>query len=246
MYKNKKVLIYVPTRNSEKTVTKVFARLPNEVVKFTDQILVVDNKSKDNTIKKVKSYKRFNKKLKIIQNKDDKGYGGTQKTGYDYAIKNKFDYVVMLHSDGQYPPEQVKELFDKIIKEKADAAFGSRISGNPLKGNMSYIRFFGNRMLTIMENVILGTRLSEFHSGFRAYRVNALKKIKFKNCTDNYYFDSQILFLLAKKMAKITEITIPTSYGKEAQSPTWKDLFNYSSNIVIELVKYVFRMGIYK
>ena len=246
MYKNKKVLIYVPTRNSEKTVTKVFDRLPNEVVKFTDQILVVDNKSKDNTIKKIKSYKRFNKKLKIIQNKDDKGYGGTQKIGYDYAIKNEFDYVVMLHSDGQYPPEQVKELLDKIIEINGDTVFGSRISGNPLKGNMSYIRFFGNRMLTMMENIILGTKLSEFHSGFRTYKVGSLKKISFKTCTNNYYFDSQILFLLAKNKAKIGEIIIPTSYGKEAQSPTWKDLFNYSSNIVIELVKYVFRIGIYR
>ncbi|MEK6881985.1 MAG: glycosyltransferase family 2 protein, partial [Nanoarchaeota archaeon] len=155
------------------------------------------------------------KKLKIIKHEQNKGYGGNQKWGYNYAIKNNFDVVVMVHGDAQYPPEQILELVDPILQDKADFVFGSRIAGDPLGGGMPLYKFIANKFLTAAENLILRTHLSEFHSGFRAYNVHALEEIPFNKNSDGYHFDSEIIIQLVIAKKRISEIIIPTFYGDE-------------------------------
>ncbi|MBN2368411.1 glycosyltransferase family 2 protein [Candidatus Woesearchaeota archaeon] len=243
-----RLLIYIPTRNSSNTIISVLKRIPKNFMSYIDKILIVDNCSIDDTIKKIREYKntsKLGKRIAIIKNKKDRGYGGSQKVGYRYGIDNKYDYVVMLHSDGQYPPEYIPPLYKKIQTINGDLVFGSRIAGEPFKGKMSVVRYGGNRVLTLLENIALGTKLSEFHSGFRIFNVRSLKAIPFERCTNNYYFDSQIMFLHVRNKRKIGEIVIPTNYGKESQSPSWIELISYSLNILKEILLYILRFSPY-
>ncbi len=187
----KKILVFIITYNTELTIGKLLNRFPKDVLEEAAEILVADDDSKDNTYKIAFDYKnkKRSKKLKIVKHKQNKGYGGNQKWGYNYAIKNKFDIVVMVHGDCQYPPEYISSLIRPLKQDKADFVFGSRIAGQPLKGGMPLYKFIGNKFLTFCENLILGTNLSEFHSGFRAYSVDALKEIPFNKNSNVFYFD---------------------------------------------------------
>ena len=145
------------------------------------------------------------------------GYGGVQKIAYRYAIKNDFDFVIMLHGDGQYSPEKLPDVIENLISSGADGVFGSRLikQKDALKGGMPFYKFVGNRVLTFIQNLILGTNFSEFHSGYRSYKVNALRKINFERNTNDFHFDTEILIQLFLINSKIKEISIPTFYGDE-------------------------------
>ena len=180
-----KVLIYIVTYNHENFILKVLKRIPKYLNnKYNLEILISDDKSKDDTLKVLKKSKknfRKNFRIKIISTIKNLGYGGNQKIGYKYAIKNHFDYVVLLHGDGQYAPEYIDRLISKLIKTDCAAVFGSRMimKWGALKGGMPLYKFIGNKILTYIQNKILSTNLSEFHSGYRAYNVETLKKISF-------------------------------------------------------------------
>ena len=216
-----KVLIYIVTYNHENFILKVLKRIPKYLnKKYNLQILISDDKSKDNTLKVLeKSKKKISKnfKIKIISAVKNLGYGGNQKVGYKYAIKNYFDYVVLLHGDGQYAPEYIDRLISKLIKTDCDAVFGSRMikKWGALKGGMPLYKFIGNKILTFIQNKILSENLSEFHSGYRAYKVETLKKISFDKNLDDYSFDTQIIIQLIFSKSRILEISIPTYYGDE-------------------------------
>ena len=213
----KRILVLVVAYNAGLTIGKLLDRFPKEVVEEVTEILIADDGSKDKTYEIAFNYKdkkKF-KKLKIVKHKKNKGYGGNQKWGYNYAIKNKFDIVVMVHGDCQYPPEYIPSLIKFLKQDKADFVFGSRITGQPLKGGMPIYKFLGNKFLTFCENLVFRTNLSEFHSGFRAYSVNALKDIPFNKNSDVFHFDSEIIAQLALADKRIDEITIPTCYGDE-------------------------------
>lgn len=195
-----------------------------------------DDCSTDKTILIAKeTAKSFSYNLKIIKNIYNLGYGGNQKISYRYAIENNFDVVVMIHGDGQYPPEFINELI-KIYDNKTIAVFGSRINNsyNALKMGMPLYKYIGNKILTKILNKIINMKLLEFHSGLRSYDVNALKKINFEANTNNFHFDTEIIIQLNDIEGKIKEINIPTKYGDEICRVNG---ILYAKNIIIAALK---------
>lgn len=234
----KKVLVLIVAYNAEKTIIHLLERFTNKVLGEVDEILLADDASVDNTSFLAEQYKIMHKmkKLKIVKHSKNKGYGGNQKWGYNYAIENGFDVVVMVHGDAQYPPEYISSLIAPIIHGEKDFMFGSRMAGHPLRGRMPVYKFLGNIFLTTTENVFLGTHLSEFHSGFRAYSVDALRKIPFNLDSDGFHFDSEIIFQIVAGRGRIGEITIPTFYGDEKCNVK---VISYGLNILKELLRYL-------
>ena len=242
----KKCLIYVVCYNHEKFILKTLERIPQILSEYYDiEILVANDKSKDKTLEETKKFVTKHFKYNIISLYKNLGYGGNQKIGYYYAIKNNFDYVVLLHGDGQYAPEYLPDILNKFEeKEKISAVFGSRMlkKGSALKGGMPLYKFVGNKILTFAQNLLLDVKLSEFHSGYRAYRVESLKKIFFQKNSDGYSFDTEIIIQLILNNLKIKEISIPTFYGDEI---SYVNGFKYAVQIMIETLKaYLFRKKI--
>ena len=214
-----KILIFIPAYNVEKKIKKVLKKIPKIIFyKYNIKILIIEDNSTDNTLVLVKKIiKNKYNKINLIVNKKNKGYGGVQKIAFDYAIKKKFKYVIMLHGDNQYPANKILLLIKPLISNKYDAVFGSRMinSFNALKGGMPLYKYLGNLVLTFFQNTILSSNLSEFHSGYRSYKVSSLKKIKFKINTNDFHFDTEIIIQFLKKDFKIKEIAMPTHYGDE-------------------------------
>lgn len=231
--------IYIPAYNVGHTLPRVLERIPKELLLSIKEILIVDNASTDNTYITAVEWKNKLKNITIIQNTENKGYGGSQKIAYNHCIERGYDYVVMLHGDAQYAPEFIPQLLENAQQSNADLVFGSRIKGKPLEGGMPLWRYAGNRFLTLLENTILDMHLSEFHSGYRLYKVSALKIIPFYKCSDNYYFDSQILIQMRLADMKIEEVEIPTHYAKDSQSPTILQTFHYGWAILLILGEYL-------
>lgn len=228
----KRLMIFIPAYKTEKTVCSVIERIPKDVMKKTTEIVVMDNHSPDRTYDVSNEYKKKNKmsKLKVFRHKKNIFFGGNLKSGFDYAIKHKMDIVVMLHADAQYPPEKINALIKPIEEGKAKTVFGSRFLGNPLKGGMPIWRYLGNIFLTKAENVLIGKRFSEWHSGFTAYDCNTLKKLPFNLCENGYEMTTDILLLFISNKSRIAEIPIPTHYGEESTSPSIKRTFLYFIN----------------
>jgi len=220
MKKKKKVLIFIVAYDAEKHLEKVLNKIPVKILnKYDHEVLVIDDASKDRTFEVGKGYqKKFkNFNLKVLYNPENQGYGGNQKLGYQYAIKRFFDVVVLLHGDGQYAPELIENMFSPILEKRANAVFGSRFLNirDPLKGGMPFYKYAGNIVLSSIQNKLLGSKLSEFHSGYRAYEVNMLKRIPFSKNSNDFHFDTQIIIQLLLAKARILEIPIPTYYGNE-------------------------------
>lgn len=233
------ILMLVVAYNAETTIKTLLDRIPKKFLnKSNVEILIADDASQDKTSIVAENYRKINKisNLKIIKHEKNKGYGGNQKWGYNYAIKNSFDVVVMLHGDAQYPPEFIDPLTEPILDGDSDFVFGSRMTGHPIKGGMPFYKFFGNKFLTLIENIILKTNLSEFHSGFRAYSVNALKDIPFNYNSDDFHFDSEIIIQLVIAKKKISEFVIPTHYGIEK---CYVNPIFYGMNILNILGQYI-------
>ena len=177
-----KLLIYIIAFNHEEFIVNVLKRIPlNLSKKYEVEILINDDSSADNTFDLSYRYTKNapgNFKFTTLYNPTNQGYGGNQKIGYHYAIKHNFDFVALLHGDGQYAPEYLEKLIDPLSQNNIDAVFGSRmiIKGAALKGGMPLYKFIGNKVITFFQNFLLSTNFSECHSGYRAYRVNSLKK----------------------------------------------------------------------
>jgi glycosyltransferase involved in cell wall biosynthesis len=219
--KKKRILIFIPAYNVEAKIISVIKRIPKNIFKYYYiKILIIEDHSTDNTLKVIKKFVQ-NKPIKIntylIVNKKNLKYGGVQKIAFKYAIKNNFEYVVMLHGDGQYSPECISSLIKPLIAGKYDAVFGSRMmrSFDALKGGMPIYKYLGNIILTSIQNLILSSNISEFHSGYRSYKVSSLKKVKFKDNTNYFHFDTEIIIQFLKRKFIIKEIPIPTRYGDE-------------------------------
>ena len=216
-----KILIFIPAYNVEKKIIQVLEKIPKIVFnKYNIKIIVIEDNSNDKTlsvIKKVIKNKGDKIKIYLIVNKKNKGYGGVQKIAFNYAIKKNFKYVVMLHGDNQYPANKILLLIKPLLTNKYDAVFGSRMinSINALKGGMPLYKYLGNIALTFFQNLVLSSNLSEFHSGYRSYKVSSLKKIKFKSNTNDFHFDTEIIIQFLKNNLKIKEIAMSTHYGDE-------------------------------
>lgn len=215
----KKLLIFVVAYNAEKTIGSVLSRIPRDRLPDRTDVLVIDDSSADATFEMARLHAGSGDALplKVLRNPENQGYGGNQKLGYQYAVENGYDCVVLLHGDGQYAPEKMPDLVKPILCGEADACFGSRMleEGHARAGGMPLYKYTGNRILSSFQNRVLHMQLSEFHSGYRAYSVKALKRIPFQRNSNDFHFDTEIIIqLLAGKM-RIREVAIPTYYGDE-------------------------------
>lgn len=215
-----KVIIFIVAYWAESTLKRVLDRIPREVFeRYECEVLVVDDASEDRTLAIGRAYQKEHPELPItvLRNEYNQGYGGNQKIGYAYAISRGAEAVALLHGDGQYAPELLPALIEPVCQGKANAVFGSRMSTplSALKGGMPLYKYIGNRILTTAQNALLGSRLSEFHSGYRVYSVRTLDQLQFRLNSNDFHFDTEIIIQLLNARARILELPIPTYYGDE-------------------------------
>jgi glycosyltransferase involved in cell wall biosynthesis/ubiquinone/menaquinone biosynthesis C-methylase UbiE len=233
-----KIGVLVVAYNAASTLAKVLDRIPDAIRPDIEEVIVSDDHSQDSTYLVGLGYQQVSDlPITLIRQPTNLGYGGNQKAGYDLAIEHGLDVVVMLHGDGQYAPESLPEIVAPILDGHADAVFGSRfmVKGAARKGGMPAYKYVGNRILSRFENAALGTDLSEFHSGYRAYSVSALKQIPFERNSDGFNFDTQIIIQLHDAGMRIAEVPIPTYYGDEI---CYVDGLGYAADVTKDVVGY--------
>ena len=237
-----KVGVLVVAYNAETTLARVLDRIPPATKLQLAEVLVQDDHSVDDTHRVAQEYLEENSHLNltVVRHPQNLGYGGNQKAGYTYAINHGWDVVVLLHGDGQYAPEIMSDIIAPIVEGNADAVFGSRMMerGQARKGGMPLYKFVGNRILTTFQNTMTGLQLSEWHSGYRAYRVSALADLPFVGNSDGFDFDTEIILQLAAAKKSIVEVPIPTYYGDEI---CYVDGMKYAKDVVVDTLR--FRLG---
>ena len=212
MLHNKIITVVMPAYNAEHTLKKTYQEIPFNIV---DNIVIVDDCSSDNTIAIAKELGIKH----ILTHDTNKGYGANQKSCYDYALKLKSDIIIMLHPDYQYTPTLIPSMVELIANGLYPIVFGSRILGNgALKGGMPLYKYVSNRILTFIQNIFMNQKLSEYHTGYRAFSSTVLSSINYHKCSDNFIFDNEIIAQIFNKGYNIAEITCPTKYFKEASS----------------------------
>ncbi len=212
MYNNKKVVVVLPAYNAEKTLEVTYSEIPLDIV---DEVILVDDNSTDNTVQEGKRLGIHH----VIKHERNKGYGGNQKTCYNKALEIGADIVVMLHPDYQYTPKLLVAMISIIGNDVYPVVLGSRIlGGGALKGGMPMYKYIFNRCLTLTQNILLGEKLSEYHTGYRAFSKEVINSIKFMNNSDDFVFDNQMLSQIFYKGYQIAEVTCPTKYFDEASS----------------------------
>jgi glycosyltransferase involved in cell wall biosynthesis len=215
----KRLLIFIVAYNAETTIEKVLGRIPRDLQSEGVEILIIDDFSKDDTFVSGLRYQQRNSafKITVLRTPENQGYGGNQKLGYRYAIDNGFDIVALVHGDGQYAPEKLPTLLAPLVRDEADAVFGSRMldKGAARKGGMPAYKWVGNQVLTTFQNRMMRTKLSEFHTGYRIYSTAALAQIPFEKNTNDFHFDTEIIIQFVLRKLRIVELPIPTFYGDE-------------------------------
>ncbi len=228
--KEPKIVITIPARNSEKTLAKTYNEIPET---FRKHVILSDNASRDNTVKIAKELG-----MKVVRNAEDKGYGGNVKSCFSAAMKEGADIVVLLHSDNQYDGTKIPELIKPITDKAADFVTGSRIRGDHAKGMPKY-RFIGNRILTFLENLAMGTRITDLHSGMIAASREVLAKAPFMMNSNDYVFHSEFIFQVRALGFRLAEIGIPTRYFREVTSASCLKSFIYGFETLSSLLKFV-------
>ncbi len=215
----KRVCILVVSYNAADLLLKTLDRIPPAVMEQVEEVVVFDDASHDQSYDAALEYKRRHgiEKLKVLRNRQNRGYGGNQKRGYQYCLHRGFDVVVLLHGDGQYAPEILWQIVGPVVNGEADVVLGSRMlpGCDARAGGMPAYKYFGNRILTAMQRRLTGLRLSEFHSGYRAYSCAALRRLPLVRNSEIWHFDTQILLELFARGSRIQEVPIPTFYGDE-------------------------------
>lgn len=212
MLNDKKIVVVMPAYNAEKTLIDTWNEIPFDLV---DEVILVDDCSNDKTVEVAKKLGVHH----IISHDYNKGYGGNQKSCYKKALELNADIVVMLHPDYQYTPKLIPSMVYLLASGLFEVVMGSRILGKgALKGGMPLYKYLSNRFLTLAQNILIGQKLSEYHTGYRAYTCDVLKNIKFMDNDDDFIFDNQILSQIFMKGYQIAEITCPTKYFPEASS----------------------------
>jgi SAM-dependent methyltransferase len=213
-----RVGVLVVAYNAATTLAQTLDRLPQSFVETVDHILVCDDASADDTYQVGLTYQSGSPlPITVVKHPENLGYGGNQKAGYHWAIKHGLDVVVLLHGDGQYAPEVIETIVDPLLRGDADAVFGSRMleKGQARAGGMPLYKYVGNKILTTTQNKLTGLGLSEWHSGYRAYRVDALTDIELDSYSNDFDFDTEIILGLHGAGKRIVEVPIPTYYGDE-------------------------------
>lgn len=227
-----KTVVVLPAYNAAKTLEITVHDIPRNII---DDIILVDDSSIDNTVEIAQKLG-----LKVFLHKRNLGYGANQKTCYNQALEMGAKIVVMVHPDYQYDPTVIPELVKPILNKQADAVFGSRMmKGGALEGGMPLWKHNANILLTAVENVILGTYLTEYHSGFRAYSVRYLKSVNFMANSDSFVFDTEIIVQGLLHKMKIEEIPIKTRYFKEASTIKFFPAVLYGLGILKTMLKYI-------
>lgn len=231
MTKIQKVVVVMPAYNAEKTLSKTYKDIPKDII---DQIILVDDGSHDKTVAISKSLG-----IKTFVHKQNKGYGGNQKTCYKKALEEGADIIVMVHPDYQYDSSLAGDLIEPIKQGKFDIMLGSRIRTRKeaLAGGMPRYKYFSNRFLTILENIFLGQNLSEYHTGFRAFKREVLEKAPLDNFSDDFVFDQQILIWAIKKGFRVGEIPVPVRYFPDASSINFIRSIKYGLETLLALFR---------
>lgn len=239
MFKDKKVIVVLPAYNAEKTLEKTIGELDMELV---DDIVLVDDFSTDNTLEKAKELGIKH----AYRHEENTGYGGNQKTCYNKALELNADIIVMLHPDYQYTPLLMPAIVSIIGNGLYPVVFGSRILGKgALKGGMPYYKYFANRVLTFIQNLLMDEKLGEYHTGYRAYDKKVLQSINYHKLSDDFIFDNQIIALIFNKKFEIGEITCPTKYFEEASSINFRRSVTYGLGVLkVSLLYFLNRRGL--
>jgi len=246
MARPKRIGIFVVAYNAVNNLDRTLDRIPQSVWDKVEEVFLFDDCSTDNTFYAAIGYKHVKQleKLSVHRNAQSLRYGGNQKAGYQYAIARGFDLVVLLHADGQYAPETLESLLEPLEDGSADAVIGSRMArgGDPLAGGMPLYKFLGNKILTRIENLLTGMTLSDFHSGYRLYSCEALKKIPFLLNSDEWHFDTEMLIQFREAGLRVAERPIPTYYGAEIQ---YVNGLAYAANCLRAAIRYrLYKAGV--
>ena len=212
MYNGKKVVVVLPAYNAERTLDKTYKEIPRPLV---DEIILCDDASSDNTVEAARKIGIDH----IIEHKSNRGYGGNQKSLYNKALEQGADIVIMVHPDYQYTPKLIPSIVNIIGDDLYDVVLASRILGKgALKGGMPIYKYIANRGLTLIQNILVNHKLSEYHTGYRAFSRKVLETINFNANSDDFVFDNEMLSQIIYHDFDIAEVTCPTKYFKEASS----------------------------
>jgi glycosyltransferase involved in cell wall biosynthesis len=241
MYKDKKVIVVMPAYKAEATLEKTYNEIPFE---FVDEVVLVDDSSPDGTVKEAQ---RLGIKH-IIRHDVNKGYGGNQKSCYKKALELNGDIVIMLHPDYQYTPHLLTAMISIIGNGLYPVVFGSRILGKgALKGGMPLYKYIANRFLTLFQNILMGQKLSEYHTGYRAFSRDVLENVPYNKCDDDFVFDNEMIAQIFWKGYEIAEVTCPTKYFDEASSINFVRSSKYGLGVLRVSVRYFLaKIGIWK
>lgn len=232
MYKNKKVIVVMPAYKAALTLEKTYQEIPFDLV---DDVILVDDHSPDNTSEVAKSLGIKH----IIRHDKNKGYGGNQKTCYNKALELGADIVIMVHPDYQYTPLLLPAMITIIGNELYPVVFGSRILGKgALKGGMPMYKYIANRFLTLFQNIMLSQKLSEYHTGYRAFSREVLEKVPFHKCDDDFVFDNEMIAQIFWQGFEIAEVTCPTKYFDEASSINFARSSKYGLGVLRVSMRY--------
>ena len=227
-----KVVVVMPAYNAAKTLHMTYADLPRDMV---DLVILVDDGSSDETAKIARELG-----LELFIHDRNYGYGANQKTCYREALRAGADIVVMVHPDYQYDPTLLPEIIKPIQEGQADVVLGSRLMGiNPMRQGMPWWKYISNRFLTIAENVVFGLKLSEYHTGYRAFRREALESVNLQMDSDKFIFDQEIMAQLVNIKMRITEVPVPTRYFAQASSASFVASSIYGVSILTLLARYL-------
>ncbi len=230
-----RVVVTLPAFMAEQTLAQTVREIPAEL---DAEVIVVDDASRDRTAEVARELG-----LTLFLHERNKGYGANQKTCYDEALRMGAEVVVLLHADYQYDPKSIVRLVEPILAGRADFTFGSRFAGgaDPRQGGMPLYRYWGNKLTTAIENLLLGTRFSELHSGFKAYRRTVLERLNYHAYSDDFVFDSQMIIDAVLNHMAIEEVAIPTRYTLESSSISVRRSLVYIGLTVYELFRARFK-----
>ncbi len=230
--------VILPAYNAEKTLKRTYNEIPFDVV---NKVILVDDASDDNTVQIANDLN-----LELIEHDINKGYGGNQKTCYDAALGGGADIIVMLHPDYQYSPALIAPMVHMIISGDYDVVLGSRIlGGKSIEGGMPLYKYIGNRLLTFIQNILIGAKLTEYHTGFRAYKRTVLERIPYSLNSDDFVFDGQTLSQIIYSGFNVGELSCPTSYFEEASSINFIRSVKYGFGCLITALSFrLSKMGI--
>lgn len=240
MINDKKIVVVLPAYNAESTLEKTYSEIPFEIV---DEVVLVDDYSFDNT-SEVAEKLGINH---IIRHKSNKGYGANQKSCYNRALELNADIVIMLHPDYQYTPKLIHSMAYLIANDVYKIVLGSRILGRgAIRGGMPAYKYFANRILTLFQNILINQKLSEYHTGYRAFAAEVLKNINYNINSDDFVFDNQMLSQIFFAGYDIAEITCPTKYFPEASSINFKRSMKYGMGVLgVSVRHFLAKSGIY-